>query len=328
MNSRIQYIDVAKGILILMMVCCHFTDVGSNVGVKVGTCLALDACEGTWAPFFMAAFFCITGMCSGFEGGAARFLLKNAKQILLPALTLGILTAVLNWAFHFCKQPFPITTLSELVDNLTKFWFLNALFISKILLFLAKKFTGRLLPATCLLLYLLGCLAHIYEAPNTLSFQQALIFLPFLYLGTILKNRQDLLHAKWLCLAPYPCIFIAACLLDYHLPGAWAIIHISAVDILPHLVIVPAGILLVLFLARNFSPCRPLELCGKYSLFIYCVHIVFLRRFLELFYVYCPINNTTVAILFIFLFPCTAALCVLIGKLFSLPFLRFAVGKF
>lgn len=240
-----------------MMLCCHFTCIGSTVGVKVGTCLVLDACESFWTPFFMAAFFCITGMCSNFEGGMGQFILKNVKQILLPAFVLGVLTAVLSWALQFFKCPFPISSWKSLVGCASCYWFLNALFLSKVILFCLKKYTGHFLAACCILLYVVGCVLHLYDlVPNVFSFLQALIFLPFLYMGYLIKKRQDLLSSVRCCLLPYPLIFAAACIFGYPMPGAWAIIHISFANILPHLVIVPFGILFLLFIARFCAQCR------------------------------------------------------------------------
>lgn len=325
-NERVHYLDTAKGILILVVLVCHFTWGGSLFHVKTYTCQALDAVEMFWTPFFMAAFFCITGMCSGFAGNWRAFIFKSAKQLLLPAIVLGLLSAFVRYILTFGRVEVQVLSILE---DCGGYWFLTSLFIAKVAYYFAAKLPPWLNFAACLVFYAAGCLLHISEAvENVYSFEQGLIFLPFMYLGHWLRSHSTILDRTAVWLTLYPAMFAICLALGYKLPGVWSIIHISWIDIIPHLVTTAAGILFVLVLCKNTRRIPLLELCGKQSLFIYCLHMVFFCRAFELYNVYIPVCSLSTAMLFVAVMPCTIGVCLGISWLFTNTRLRILVGKF
>lgn len=94
MKDRIHYIDLAKGILIILVVYGH---IGWVIGHVQGFQNALMEdtylISAYWGAFYMGAFFVITGYCSNFNISIKDFLVKNLKGLILPAFTLG---AIIN----------------------------------------------------------------------------------------------------------------------------------------------------------------------------------------------------------------------------------------
>ena len=325
-SERVPYLDTAKGILILVVLVCHFTWIGSLFHVKTYTCQSLDAFEMFWTPFFMAAFFCITGMCSSFGGNWRAFIFKGVKQILLPAVVLGLLSAFIGYIITFGRVEVQALTI---LKDCGGYWFLTSLFIAKVAYYFTAKLPAWLNLSACLMLYAVGCVLHITgAAENAYSFEQGLIFLPFMHLGHWLRSHMQILDHTAVWLALYPAIFAICLALGYKLPGVWSIIHISWIDILPHLVTTAAGILFVLALCKNAPRIPLLELCGKQSLFIYCLHLVFIERAFELFYVYSPVNSLSTALLFVTIVPFSIAVCLGTAWLFTNTRLKILMGKF
>ena len=94
-SERIPYIDVAKGILILLVVYDHLPDVYmyllnlSNSHIEY-----LNDTQWIFKLFFMPAFFCITGMCSNFNKNFKPFLISNLKTLIVPNVLLGIIVGL------------------------------------------------------------------------------------------------------------------------------------------------------------------------------------------------------------------------------------------
>lgn len=331
MKERVEYVDVAKGILILMLLCNHFLWVGSGMnGIKVWSCQLLQVCDSMYHPFFMACFFCVTGMCSSFKGSSVNFVTKCFKQNILPCIVLGTLYFVVTLGIFYLKnehlqQSIPL----YFWKCVSQYWFLKALFMARLILYFSMKCTKRFLPFVCIAVYVAGCVLNISQiVPNISALFQAMILYPFLYMGYLLKSHQDLLGSKMLCLLPYPCMLVLAYTLDYNVPGVTSCIPISAVDVLPHLVIVPFGILFLLCISRQISRCSVLEVCGKNSLYIYCLHTIIYFNAIELFAQCCSVNNVTVAACFLLVVLLTLTSCICVGRIFSFPYLRAVIGKF
>lgn len=88
MKERVHYLDVAKGILILLLLMSHFSIALKWIGV--------DAANPYFIPwyypqplfivFFMQCFFIISGYCSNFDVDTATFFRKLLRQLIIPWL--------------------------------------------------------------------------------------------------------------------------------------------------------------------------------------------------------------------------------------------------
>ena len=68
-SKRIDWLDVAKGLLILMVVYGHLQDEISKMNIQSKTILWIADIQNIWTPFFMPAFFVVTGYCFSIRGG-------------------------------------------------------------------------------------------------------------------------------------------------------------------------------------------------------------------------------------------------------------------
>lgn len=66
-KERLHYIDVLKGILILLVVVGHTTWQAETNGVDNVLFLSMKEINFMIVPFFMAAFFAVTGYCANFD---------------------------------------------------------------------------------------------------------------------------------------------------------------------------------------------------------------------------------------------------------------------
>jgi fucose 4-O-acetylase-like acetyltransferase len=134
-NTRIYYIDVAKGLLILMVVLPHMSQVADLYNIHNKGFELIRISSRSWVGYYMPAFFLITGMCSNFTQTFKAFLLKNLKTLMLPSFTL---MALCVWIENILNGSLDIRDyLSVGFSSFLKcgglYWFITALFIAKIL---------------------------------------------------------------------------------------------------------------------------------------------------------------------------------------------------
>lgn len=139
MKERKQHIDIAKGILILLVVMGHLPLLQMESPYKSEVLAWIENINRYYVPFYMAAFFLITGYCSNFKRNFKDFLIRNTKSILIPGLCFSILVGITE----IYIIPYSQQTYLSLLEKVTLFgglfWFLTALFIAKIIFFFINK---------------------------------------------------------------------------------------------------------------------------------------------------------------------------------------------
>ena len=139
--SRLDYMDTARGLAILLVVIGHYPKTGGGII--------------TWlSSFHMPLFFILTGMLSMYtleaEKPVKEFLFKKARTILLPYATFSLIIMILRLVYEFYKTSnFSIATITEdfmmtmTLSGISVLWFLPVLFFAQILFYLVLKFRGR-----------------------------------------------------------------------------------------------------------------------------------------------------------------------------------------
>ena len=74
-NPRLAYIDVAKGVLISIVIFHHISFQANMAGIHNGCIQWNFTFLPLYASWFMPAFFIITGLCSNFNRPIGSFLL-------------------------------------------------------------------------------------------------------------------------------------------------------------------------------------------------------------------------------------------------------------
>ena len=97
-RKRLEYIDVAKGIMISLLVFHHYPS--SMGGIAVAHIDEIKCWQEWFIVFFMPAFFFITGFCSNFNKPFKEFLISNLKVLLIPAILFIVINRLLSAIFY------------------------------------------------------------------------------------------------------------------------------------------------------------------------------------------------------------------------------------
>lgn len=126
MKRRLNYLDLAKGLLISLVVFHHIPYVLRNVDPSIYI-EDMIKMEVFYTSFFMCAFFMITGMTFCPNGTLWTFVKKNFRALILP----GILLAIINriTLSYLLGKELRIDIIGLLVRG-GEYWFLTSLFCS------------------------------------------------------------------------------------------------------------------------------------------------------------------------------------------------------
>ena len=131
--KRLQYIDVAKGVVILLVILGHL--------------VAFNKLFWLWIfAFHMPFFFIMSGYCSSdksYELNFKEYLMKYVKALLIPALLIRIIylfVGVSGVDIH--QQEWVHNAFLNFIHPLSE-WFIMSLFLSKILFYFVHKLAGK-----------------------------------------------------------------------------------------------------------------------------------------------------------------------------------------
>ena len=146
-TNRLSYIDVAKGILILLVVYDHLPDVYLTILEQSNAQMDwLNEQQWIYKLFFMPAFFCITGFCTNFKKSLKPFFISNFKSLIVPNIVFGLLFG-LGWKHIFLRGG--------------SFWFLSALFVSKMIYWALFNYLPKFRIIRIVILIILVCIGFL-----------------------------------------------------------------------------------------------------------------------------------------------------------------------
>ena len=289
-KQRLPWIDVSKGILILFVVLGHIEYyaqefVGSHSYDFLHHILFL------YLPYYIPAFFIVTGFCSNFDVPFKTFLVKNIKTLLVPSVLIGFLVA--RWIELFLYGG-GLSVSNFLSINYMELcmtgghWFLTTLFLSKMVLYLQRKYfdySPILVFVVYLLMMLLGSLLYNNNIlPNIWYFKHVLLLLPFLYLGSWLRTNPKWVDKRYHIPLGIAMLLLAFVMPRFGLPYPY-IVGAPGVfwgNFLLCVVMVMFGTLMVFSVSIKIQGCKPFEILGKHSLMIFLLHSAFLIFFLRI----------------------------------------------
>lgn len=106
MKERIHYIDVAKGLLITLVILHHFPQLMEQYGVSNPFLQFLDSASDYYNAFFMPAFFIITGYCTNFRKlPFGEFFIRQVNTLMVPAFCLGAVSVWIGLLGKGCTVP-------------------------------------------------------------------------------------------------------------------------------------------------------------------------------------------------------------------------------
>lgn len=194
MKQRDTYVDVAKGICMLLIICIH-TEVFGVIGMPL-TFIAVPM------------FFFMSGFYDRSERPFVQWVLKSAITLLLPALIwciigtvyLGVLSYIKSQTVEFSYD------INSPCHGDGPAWFLLSLFYTKLIIgFLVRlKLPQYIVMSIC---FGLGYLGSEYQMP--LNIDEALAAVPLYYCGKLVYPKlKELINNKWIALAGFIVLFV------------------------------------------------------------------------------------------------------------------------
>lgn len=289
MKRRLLWVDVAKGILIAEVVLWHQANQFLRFEPSPGTMQACRALQTILMPFFMQAFFFLTGFCTDFRKPPARFVADKARTLLFPAAVF----AVVRSAIHAELDAGRIVDILQL--NVGPGWFLRSLFLSLLAVrALVALPSARLFALACAALPLFGlvCGIRLPAEWNVLHWEQALAMSAFVLAGLAARRTGFAENpARFLRLWPAALGWLLATgwMLSAGVKAPWfgKFFRLLPTQIPAVLAMAAGGTVAVtalsILLVGSFSASiRPLAALGRASLVVYLVHNEFILLFLNL----------------------------------------------
>lgn len=285
MPKRLDYIDTAKGLLMIIVIMSHIPAVAHLCGIEQGG-VNMEVITSFISPFFMPAFFLITGFCSNFNKDFYPFIRNNFKDLIIVGLILFVIDVLLSVILTMDIKSFStILSLPKiLIGRGCYYWFLSALFVAKIIFYIINKriydvklklLISFLLP---LALFFLDQEQKIY---NFWYFEQAVYLLPFIAIGNCCKNKEYFLNNKYIIISIFVYLLVIVILKEYvDLPSVTMIIHFpDKLSLLLYFIISILGSIALLSIAKIINRNRILQYAGRSSIIIYTMHIELLLFF-------------------------------------------------
>jgi len=328
-KQRIAYFDVAKGILILLLLLWHFSDAMKRSGLDAANpyLLPVYIVQPLFYPFFMQAFFIISGFFMNPDVDCKTFLIKNFKTLVLPWIVFELIRMV------YCTINGDFVNSIITRPEFTSLWFLNALLIGKLLAWGLYKVCENnwIALASSLLLLVAGVVLYNLKLfPNILFFEHGLVASFLVCFGCLIRQYDKafnvLLKYSWI---GYILILAGWKIFRFDLPFSTACLNVRLSTIPLYILISIAGTFSLLVICKKINSNRFLEFFGENTLVMYGIHMIPYEIIMCLLYQIMPVNNWFNGALFIV---CALVLegmaCALFIKLFNTKYIRYSVGKF
>lgn len=329
-KERIHYLDVTKGVLILLLLLHHFESATKDFSMLNTYFELFTSWQTVFMAFFMQCFFIISGYCSSFDIAPKRFFYKIFRQLLVPWIVFEVLIA-LFWAFYhsdFSPGRFASFFFTE---PCTALWFLNALIFSKTVIYLLRKVIRKevfiLIPA--FLLLVASIVLNQYDiGRNYLTIRQSLGACFFVALGSYLKSNGKLygilLKAS---LFIYIVMYAATQVFPIRVPYFTASIFVSLRTFPLFLILSTAGSFALLQICKWLDKCSVLEYFGRNTLIVYGLHYCPLYAFIVWYNaLLVPVNTLRFVEFILAVYGSELIVCVLLITLFRTRFLSWCLS--
>ena len=287
MKQRISYLDVARGLAILLVIFYHVPLYIRICHPGAGDLVQPHIDAGTYIlPFFMPVFFVISGFFTDTSKSYGRFLWGDVKNLLLVGLFLQLVNTliqtiglrdmgILKW--------FVCTLFSAHgLDILFSQWFISAIFFARQVYYAIDRLSGYvscgrkgvywLVELTALILIAIVCILMEPHAPHNSQwfYCQGGVFAIFIACGALLRAFSI---SKWWLLGG-GCLYILLMVIS-RFTGISTLEYgmVNSAFTLAHwpyyMLLALSGSSLLIALAQLINRFTPLEFIGRHSLIYY-----------------------------------------------------------
>lgn len=270
-TKRIEYIDLAKGICILLVVLDHSTNYGyfSNGDYPLN-----DIFGQTRMPLY----FILSGLFfKNYAGGIREFLLRKTNRILVPYIFFMGLYRILAWCTRGCAC---LSVNDVWMWVWAPLWFLLCLFWMNTIFVTAYYVINRYISNSLIAEIVLACFVfsvgitgyHIGQVRFAIGI--AMTCLPFLWMGYLLNRKLHFFQQRisWQWALPMGIVLLGA--LHYLYMGKnYFFLNTYAAPLPLVYLFGLMGTLGVLLLSRVIKWLPVISYIGRYSIIVLCTHM-------------------------------------------------------
>ncbi len=274
-KERLHYIDVIKGILILIVVFGHTSWQADTCGVTNNVFKIAEYSGYLYYPFYMAAFFAVTGFCSNFDKPYKQFLWSDIKMLLFPSVSLCVVAAVIRYCM-MGEWDFSWVAPDRILRFCSLHWFLPALFWAKQIHYFLHNLNTYLVFGSYIVLSFVGFKLYSY-VQEYWWFNHGLMFVIYLQFGAVLKKRD--IKYGWLFGLLYLVYVVIMKRISGYVPYIASETHLRLFEMPLFIMSSFLGIVGGFYISMKINANSFLEYCGRNSIVIYCLHFTLMNDF-------------------------------------------------
>lgn len=280
MNKRLDYIDTAKGIGIILVVIYHHL-------------LGAEYINNWISSFHMPLFFMITGYLYAFRDNytkpVGKFIVQKLKGLMYPFATLSFVVIIWNAFFYNVIFPSVIpenSTLEIFWLTITTYgyhalWFVPCLFYCSVVFYLLRKYSLHhwiwVIIITFAVIFTAVPESTIFTYYPVRFFVRILIGLMFIYFGYLLFVFLSKIQKRWQCIILIVSGLVSVLsFIGYYLyPGLLPFINIGVCHIekpIIYLFLALSSSAFIILLSQYIDN-KVLEFFGKNSIVILAFHM-------------------------------------------------------
>lgn len=274
-TQRIEYIDLAKGICIILVVIDH-------------TCGALgmepSICSDTAMAFRMPLYFILSGLFFSTYSGFKEFFIKKTNRLIIPFLFAWLLSCIYEWFKRQILNSAPTHSIwcgpyyEELANP--PIWFLFCLFICALIFYWIRTIASRTkCPSLfgAILSLIVGC-SGFFLGKVQINFpfwiDSAMTAIPFYAFGSFLRKNTRFLQnyfEKWKMLGLAIVLLVVTWLFGSY--SRISLNDMSRTNIFSYYLCGITGTLAILYIAKSIKYIPWISYWGRYSICILVTHI-------------------------------------------------------